>query len=135
MDIVSAVREAVSCPVMVKYRTGWANDPDFAVHMGKAFDKAGADALTFHPRVAPDRRSRRPDWDIIGKVTDAVDVPVFGNGNLFLAEDGIRMVSTTGCDGLSLGRMAVARPWIFAEWTKGYTPGTGHLSHHGPAHG
>ena len=123
VDIVSAVREAVSCPVMVKYRTGWANDPEFAVRMGKAFEKAGANALTFHPRVAPDRRSRRPDWEIIGKVTRAVDIPVFGNGNLFLAEDGIRMVSTTGCDGLSLGRMAVARPWVFAEWTTDFQPG------------
>ena len=124
-EIVSAVRQAVSCPVMVKYRTGWKNDPEFAARMGQVFEQAGADALTFHPRVAPDRRSRAPQWDIIGKVKEAVSIPVFGNGNLFLAEDGVKMVEMTGCQGLSVGRMAVARPWMFAQWTRGFEPAPG----------
>lgn len=122
MEIVAAVRRTVSCPLFVKYRTGWSDDPAFAVSMGQAFEAAGADALTFHPRVAPDRRSRAPKWEVIGKVKAAVNIPVFGNGNLFTPEDGIKMADTTGCDGLSLGRMAVARPWIFAQWTKGFAP-------------
>ena len=120
--VVEAVRNAVSCPVMVKYRTGWSNDAEFPVALGKRFQEAGADALTFHPRVAPDRRSRPPRWDIIGELVQAVDIPVFGNGNLFEVADGIKMIQTTGCQGLSLGRMAVARPWIFAQWTKGLAP-------------
>jgi tRNA-dihydrouridine synthase B len=123
VHIVEAVREAVSCPVFVKFRTGWENNPDGACHMASAFESAGADALTFHPRVAPDRRSRPPRWEIIGQVREAVSIPVFGNGNLFDVEDGIDMIRTTGCQGLSLGRMAVARPWIFAQWTKGFSPG------------
>ncbi len=123
VEIVSAVRQAVSCPVFVKYRIGWENNPEFPVRMGQAFEQAGADALTFHPRVAPDRRSRAPQWDIIGKVKEGVSIPVFGNGNLFLAEDGIKMVDSTSCQGLSIGRMAVARPWMFAQWTNGFEPG------------
>ncbi len=121
-NIVSAVREAVACPVFVKYRTGWENNPQFAADMGSRFEAAGADALTFHPRVAPDRRSRKPQWDIITRVRETVDIPVFGNGNLFQIQDGIKMVDLTNCQGLSLGRMAVARPWIFAQWTKGFEP-------------
>ncbi|MCG8688180.1 MAG: tRNA-dihydrouridine synthase [Desulfobacterales bacterium] len=124
VKIVSAVRDAVSCPVFVKYRTGWEDNAAFPVRMGQEFEKAGADAITFHPRVAPDRRSRTPKWEIIGKVQEAVDIPVFGNGNLFLVEDGIKMVNQTACQGLSLGRMAVARPWIFSQWTKGTEPGS-----------
>ncbi len=120
--IVEAVRNAVSCPVFVKFRTGWSNDPAAAARMAAAFESAGADALTFHPRVAPDRRSRPPKWEVIGQVQDAVSIPVFGNGNLFDVDDGIKMVRTTGCQGLSLGRMAVARPWIFAQWTNGFIP-------------
>lgn len=122
VDIVSAVRKAVSCPVFVKFRTGWQDDPDFPVIMARAFENAGADALTFHPRVAPDRRSRRPRWELIGKVQNAVTIPVFGNGNLFAPEHGIRMIRETCCQGLSIGRMAVAQPWIFAQWTKGFKP-------------
>ncbi|WDP92110.1 MAG: tRNA-dihydrouridine synthase family protein [Desulfobacter sp.] len=123
VEIVDAVRRTVSCPVFVKYRTGWEDNPRFAVAMGKAFESAGADCLTFHPRVAPDRRSRAPKWEIIGQVKEAVGIPVLGNGNIFRPEDGIKMTEVSGCDGLSLGRMAVARPWIFAKWTQGFNPG------------
>ena len=114
--IVGAVRQAVDLPLFVKFRTGWSDDPSFATDMAQRFEDAGADALTFHPRVAPDRRNRPPKWDIITQVQNAVTIPVFGNGNLFTKENGIRMLAQTGCQGLSLGRMAVARPWIFAQW-------------------
>ena len=123
VDIVAAVRSAVSCPVFVKYRTGWQDDLKFPVAMAKAFENAGADALTFHPRVAPDRRSRKPKWEQIGLVREAVSIPVFGNGNLFEPADGMKMINQTGCQGLSIGRMAVARPWLFAQWTQGFEPG------------
>jgi tRNA-dihydrouridine synthase B len=120
--IVKTVRESVSIPLFVKFRTGWENSPQFAVDMAKRFEDAGADALTFHPRIAPDRRSRPPQWNIIKLVAQAVDIPVFGNGNLFQEHDGIKMIEQTSCQGLSVGRMAVARPWIFAQWTKGFVP-------------
>lgn len=121
-DIVKAVRNAVSIPVFVKFRTGWDNDPKFAVDMAQRFESSGADALIFHPRVAPDRRSRPPKWDVIRIVRESVGIPVFGNGNLFGPEDGIRMIRQTSCHGLCIGRMAVARPWLFAEWTRNLIP-------------
>ncbi|MCP4672606.1 MAG: tRNA-dihydrouridine synthase family protein [Desulfobacula sp.] len=121
--IVKAVRESIGLPLFVKFRTGWENNPQFAVDMAKRFEDAGADALTFHPRIAPDRRNRPPQWEVIKLVTKAVDVPVFGNGNLFQEEDGIKMMKQTACQGLSVGRMAVSQPWIFAQWTKGFSPG------------
>ncbi len=122
-QIVSSVRQAVACPVFVKFRTGWENNPGFAAQMARKFEDAGADALTFHPRVAPDRRNRPPVWDNITRVKEAVSIPVFGNGNLFDMNDGMKMIHQTGCQGLSLGRMAVAQPWIFAQWTRGFVPG------------
>jgi nifR3 family TIM-barrel protein len=121
-NIVKAVRESVSIPVFVKFRTGWENNPQFAVDMARRFEDAGANALTFHPRIAPDRRNRPPQWDVINLVRQAVDIPVFGNGNLFKAEDGVKMIRQTSCQGLSVGRMAVARPWLFSQWTTGFSP-------------
>ena len=121
--IVQAVRHAVSIPVTVKFRTGWKNDPGAAAALAARFENAGADALIFHPRIAPDRRSRPPRWEHIAMVKNAVAIPVFGNGDVFDSDDCIRILSQTGCDGVALGRMAVARPWIFAEWTKELTPG------------
>ncbi len=121
-EIVARVRESVSIPVFVKFRTGWENNPTLATDMAKRFEDAGADAMVFHPRVAPDRRSRPPRWEQIAMVKEAVSIPVFGNGNLFDINDASTMLEQTGCDGLSIGRMAIAKPWIFAEWSQGFEP-------------
>ena len=121
--IVGEVRRAVSFPLSVKFRTGWKDDPRSAVDLARRFEGTGADALIFHPRVAPDRRSRPPRWEYIGMVKQAVSIPVFGNGDVFDRDDCRRIIEKTGCDGVALGRMAIARPWIFAEWTNGLKPG------------
>jgi tRNA-dihydrouridine synthase B len=118
--IVSEIRKAVSIPIFVKYRIGWQSNLQAAVVLARRFEDAGADALTFHPRVAPDRRSRPPKWEYIGWVKHAVSIPVFGNGNVFDQKDCLRMLETTGCDGVAIGRMALARPWLFAAWTDGF---------------
>lgn len=124
--IVAAVRKSVSIPLFVKFRTGWQDDvrpaPETAVELAKRFEDAGADALTFHPRLAPDRRSRSPRWDYIARVKEAVSIPVFGNGNVFDEHDCRKMLEETGCDGVALGRIAIAKPWLFSVLTEGMTP-------------
>jgi nifR3 family TIM-barrel protein len=114
--IVQHVRQAVGFPVTVKFRTGWRDDFRLPVEMAQRLEDAGADALTFHPRVAPDRRNRPPRWEYIARVKHAVRIPVFGNGDVFDADSCLKMLEMTGCDGVALGRLAVARPWIFAQW-------------------
>lgn len=121
--IVSAVRYAVSIPVFVKFRTGWEDRPEPAAELARRFEDAGADALVFHPRVAPDRRTRPPKWSHIAEVKQAVAIPVFGNGDVFSGQDLERIMRVSGCDGVSLGRIAVAMPWVFAQWTAGAAPG------------
>lgn len=123
--IVEAVRGVVSIPLFVKFRTGWKDDPAIAVDLARRFASAGADALTFHPRTAPDRRSRPPRWEYIRMVKEAVAIPVFGNGDVFDADDCLRMLQTTGCDGVAIGRMAIARPWLMAQMTGGLSPDPG----------
>ncbi len=120
--ITAAVRKAVSIPLFVKFRTGWKDDPAHPVEMAKKFEDAGADALTFHPRVAPDRRTRPPRWEYIKMVKENVSIPVLGNGNVFQKNDCLRMFRETGCDGVSVGRMAIARPWLFAQWSGNFLP-------------
>jgi nifR3 family TIM-barrel protein len=120
--IVEAVRAAISIPLFVKFRTGWNDDPAIAVDLARRFADAGADALTFHPRVAPDRRARPPRWAYIKRVKAAVAIPVFGNGNVFDESDCLRMLETTGCDGVAVGRMAIARPWLMAQMSGWLTP-------------
>ncbi len=116
VDIVAAVAEAVDIPVLVKLRTGWSNDPGPAVDLVQRLEAVGAAALCFHPRVAPDRRTQPVNLEHLRQVVRAVDIPVLGNGNLQAPEDLARMWETCGCAGFSIGRLAVARPWIFAQW-------------------
>jgi len=118
-NIVNTIRKSVSIPLWVKFRAGWQDDPSHAVNLARRFEAAGADALIFHPRVSPDRRSRPPKWAYIGMVKQSVSIPVFGNGNVFDRDDCLRMLDSTGCDGVALGRLVVAQPWVFAAWTKG----------------
>ncbi|KJS29570.1 MAG: dihydrouridine synthase [Desulfatitalea sp. BRH_c12] len=114
--MVRHVREAIHCPLMVKFRTGWEDDARLPVDLARRLEDAGADALTFHPRVAPDVRTRPARWEYIARVKEAVAIPVFGNGDVFEPEDCLKMLQTTGCDGVALGRIAIARPWVFSQW-------------------
>jgi nifR3 family TIM-barrel protein len=123
--LVEQVRLAVTCPVTVKFRTGWEDNPQIPVEFARRLEDAGADALTYHPRVAPDRRNRPPRWDYIALVKEAVSIPVFGNGDVFDAHDCLKMLQTTGCDGVALGRIAIAKPWLFSQWTLGHRPPSG----------
>jgi nifR3 family TIM-barrel protein len=118
--IVARVREAVAIPLFVKFRIGWKDAPEAAIDLAKRFEAAGADALTFHPRVAPDRRNRPAKWGYIKLVKKSVSIPVFGNGDVFDHTDCWKMLQTTGCDGVAIGRLAIARPWIFAVWVDGF---------------
>lgn len=120
--LVAQVRKAINCPLFVKFRTGWQDDMRIPVELAKRLEDAGADALTFHPRVAPDVRTRPARWEYIGEVKNAVSIPVFGNGDVFDAEACFKMMQSTGCDGVALGRLAIARPWVFGQWVQQITP-------------
>jgi len=125
LAVVEAVRAEVAIPVFVKFRTGWSPEIGPAVDLARRFEQAGADCLVFHPRVAPDKRTRPPVRDHIRAVAEAVSIPVMGNGDVVTPDDCLDMLDKTGCDGVSVGRMSMARPWLFAEWTAGYEPGPG----------
>jgi len=122
LAVIEAVRTAVTLPLFVKFRTGWIPDIRPAVALARQFESAGVDCLVFHPRVAPDKRTRPAVLDHIRSIKDAVSIPVIGNGDVVTREECAHMLESTGCDGISVGRMAMARPWLFAEWTRGYQP-------------
>lgn len=122
LAVAEAVRKAVSIPLFVKFRTGWTPDIEPSVRLARRLESAGVDCLVFHPRVAPDKRTRPAVRDHIAAIAGAVSIPVLGNGDVVTPEDCLSMLRTTGCDGVSVGRMAMARPWLFAEWTGGASP-------------
>ena len=114
-DILAAMVKAVKIPVTVKFRAGWDDSNRNAVEIAKAVEAAGVSAVAVHGRTRQQFYEGKADWGIIAEVKQAVKVPVFGNGDIFTVEDGLRMLVETGVDGLMIGRGADGNPWIFRE--------------------
>lgn len=113
--ILEAMVKAVKIPVTVKFRSGWDKDHINAVEIARIAEAAGAAALAVHARTREQFYSGRADWSVIAAVKAAVKIPVFGNGDIFTAADGLAMLRETGCDGLMVGRGADGNPWIFEQ--------------------
>ncbi len=126
-SIVSAVVKAVETPVTVKIRAGWDEASKNAVELAKELEAAGASMIAVHGRTKSQMYNPGVDLDIIKAVKKTVCVPVVGNGDIYSAEDALRMLEYTECDGIMIARGAYGNPWIFREIIsalegKGYTP-------------
>ncbi len=122
--IVSAAVEAAApagIPVTVKMRKGIDDDHLTYLEAGRIAQDAGAVAVALHARTAAQRYSGQADWSAIAALKAALDVPVLGNGDIWEADDALRMMAETGCDGVVVGRGCLGRPWLFADLAAAFT--------------
>ncbi|PPK67778.1 tRNA dihydrouridine synthase DusB [Actinokineospora auranticolor] len=120
----AAVRaaEPAGIPVTVKFRVGIDDDHHTYLDAGRIAEAEGAVAVALHARTAAQRYSGQADWSHIARLKEAVTtVPVLGNGDIFCADDALRMVAETGCDGVVVGRGCLGRPWLFRELHAAFT--------------
>lgn len=112
---VRSTVEAVDIPVIVKTRIGWDEDSINILEVVKRVQDAGAKAISIHARTVLQSYRGKADWSWIGRAVEAASIPVFGNGDVHAYEDALAMRSQTGCDGVMIGRAAMANPWIFSR--------------------
>ena len=113
--ILEAMVKAVRVPVTVKFRAGWDEEHRNAVEIAKIAEASGVAAVAVHGRTRNQFYMGKADWEIIRRVKEAVRIPVFGNGDVFTAGDGLRMFKETNCDGLMLARGVYGNPWLFTQ--------------------
>lgn len=122
-SIFEKVRAALPghVPLTAKMRLGWdehAKDAGIASHLSLGLIERGASMITVHGRTTEQRFKGSCDLLGIKRVVDDVrkrfpDVPVIGNGDIKDETDVIRMLHTTGCAGVMIGRGSFSNPWLF----------------------
>lgn len=122
VDLVKAVVDAVTIPVTVKMRLGWDDSQITAPKFAREFEQVGVTAIMIHGRTREQGFRGVVSRDGIRQVVEAVEtIPVVGNGDVRTVYDAALMFHETGCDGVSVGRGALANPWIFrqlADWER-----------------
>jgi nifR3 family TIM-barrel protein len=114
--VEAAVRAADGrVPVTVKMRKGIDDGHLTYLDAGRIAQDAGVAWVALHGRTAAQLYAGRADWDAIGELVAALDVPVLGNGDLWEAADALRMMARTGCAGVVVGRGCLGRPWLFGD--------------------
>lgn len=111
----SVVSAAAPVPVTAKIRTGWDAGSVNASDNARRLEDAGIRRLTVHGRTRAQGYAGEADWEVIGAVAEAVEIPVVGNGDIGSAEDALHRWDQTPVSGLMIGRAAMNRPWIFRE--------------------
>ena len=122
IQLVQTVVEAVSVPVTVKMRLGWDDTQLTAPKFAREFEQVGIAAVAIHGRTREQGFRGEVSRAGIRRVVEAVErIPVIGNGDVRNVADAARMLAETGCHGVSVGRGALANPWIFrqlAQWAQ-----------------
>ncbi|MBT1002614.1 tRNA dihydrouridine synthase DusB [Paenarthrobacter sp. DKR-5] len=116
--VQTAVREASKggLPLTIKMRKGIDEDHLTYREAGRIARDSGVAAVALHGRTASQFYSGQADWNAIADLREALpDIPVLGNGDIWSAEDAVRMVQQTGVDGVVVGRGCQGRPWLFAD--------------------
>jgi nifR3 family TIM-barrel protein len=121
-DIVTAaVRAAGTLPVTMKMRMGIDDDHQTYLDAGRIAQDCGVVAVALHARTAAQAYSGQADWSAIASLKEHVtSVPVLGNGDIWEADDALRMMRETGCDGVVVGRGCLGRPWLFRSFDRAF---------------
>jgi tRNA-dihydrouridine synthase B len=119
VSIVKAVRDALppNAVTTVSLRRGFDDSPESADRFYRIVDTIwshGYAAVRVHARTVQQKYLGASRWEFLRQVKSRYpDKTILGSGDVFTAEDAIRMLHETGVDIVWIARGAIGNPWIF----------------------
>ena len=113
----SVVSNAQDVPVTMKFRIGIDDQLLTYRDAGRVGEEEGCKALGLHARTAAQLYDGEARWEAIADLKSRHEIPVLGNGDIWEAQDALRMMRATKCDGVIVGRGCLGRPWLFRDLT------------------
>lgn len=113
--ILKEIKRAITIPLTIKIRAGYYDNHINAVETAKLAEACGVEHIALHGRTKEQGYKGRADWDLVRQIKETVKVPVSGSGDVTTIEEAFARWHETKCDGILIGRGAMANPWIFRQ--------------------
>ena len=114
-DVVRAAKSKIAIPLTIKVRTGWDHKTRNTEEVVQIAHDEGVAWVAIHGRTRAAAYTGLADWEYIREVKRVAKVPVLGNGDIVSSEMAKMRLSTSGCDGVMIGRGCLKNPRIFAQ--------------------
>jgi nifR3 family TIM-barrel protein len=112
--LVKCMVDTVKMPLTAKMRLGWDDQNITAPDLARTLEDVGVATIFVHGRTREQGFGGTVNLAGIRAVVESVQrIPVIGNGDVTTPEAARKMISQTGCAGVSIGRGAFYNPWIF----------------------
>jgi len=113
--ILKEVKKAITIPLTIKIRAGFYDHTINAVETAKLAEYCGVEHIALHGRTKEQGYRGLANWDLVKEIKEVVKVPVSGSGDVTTVEGAFERFRKTQCDGVLIGRGAMANPWIFRQ--------------------
>jgi tRNA-dihydrouridine synthase B len=114
-EILNEIKKAISIPMTVKIRAGFYDHTINAVETARLAEACGAEHIALHGRTKEQGYRGQANWELVKQIKETVSVPVSGSGDITTIQQAFDRFRETNCDGVLIGRGAMANPWIFRQ--------------------
>jgi len=113
--ILKEIKKAITIPLTIKIRAGYSDSTINAIETAKLAETCGVEHIALHGRTKEQGYRGAANWDLVKQIKEVVRVPVSGSGDVTTIQQALERFRETGCDGVLIGRGAMANPWLFRQ--------------------